>query len=174
MIDAIMNNEELREYFSVECDVDFASDEELQDNLEWLTEGSECNYDLEPFACDGSGGVYVLLDGQKVGYLDSEGQAGIIADCMEDFFSIIANCGYVGDYAKFECLTDEDAFLSYYEECGIPRDKEVVRQFIKDYCLESDPKEIYKIFRSAVMTEPPLILKSTDDDYEDSEQMFEL
>ena len=89
IISYIEDNEELADYLSGECDFDIEDDEELEDDLNFLMEHAESNYKLEPFACDGVGGIYALLDGEMVGLIDSEGQAGIVAKNIRDFFSII-------------------------------------------------------------------------------------
>lgn len=87
-IKQIKNSEDLCDYLSCECGVDFAEDDILCDDLKSLIVCSECNYDMEPFACDGSGGVFVLLNQSLIGYLNSEGQAGIIANNIKDFLAL--------------------------------------------------------------------------------------
>lgn len=44
------------------------------------------------FARDGSGGEYHLLEDGSIGYNGSEGQAGRLAESMEDLFSLIVSC----------------------------------------------------------------------------------
>lgn len=170
----IKNNEELCDYLSCECGVDFADDDSLNDDLQFLLECGECNYDMEPFACDGSGGVFVLLNQSQVGYLDSEGQAGIIANNIKDFFSIVLNCGYINDWAKFDWLAGENTFMKAYIESEIPRDQECVKHFMKANGLECEPAVIYSIFKEAIVTKPQLIIKAVAEDYEDYEQLFSI
>lgn len=170
----IKNNKDLCNYLSSECDVNFLDDDILRDNFKSLLVCSECNYDMEPFACDGSGGVFVFLNQSLVGYLDSEGQAGIIANNIRDFFSIILNCGYVSDWAKFDWLSDETTFIDAYNELAIPRDNACVKQFIKKNDLECEPVKIYNIFKEAVGTKPQLTISAVSDDYVDYEQMFDV
>lgn len=173
-IKQIKNSEDLCDYLSCECGVDFAEDDILCDDLKSLIVCSECNYDMEPFACDGSGGVFVLLNQSLIGYLDSEGQAGIIANNIKDFFSIILNCGYVSDWAKFDWLADENTFIKAYDELELPRDKACVKLFVEENDLESEPVKIYYIFKKAVSTQPQLTIKAISDDYVDYEQLFDL
>ena len=71
-IKQIKNNEDIENYLSSECDVDFESKEDLKDDLDFLMEGAKCNYELTPFACDTSGGIYTVLDNSKIEYIDSE------------------------------------------------------------------------------------------------------
>ena len=44
------------------------------------------------FARDGSGGEYHLLEDGSIGYNGSEGQAGRLAENMDDLFSLIVSC----------------------------------------------------------------------------------
>lgn len=44
------------------------------------------------FARDGSGGEYHLLEDGSIGYYSSEGEAGRLAESMDDLFSLIVNC----------------------------------------------------------------------------------
>lgn len=44
------------------------------------------------FARDGSGGEYHLLEDGSIGYYSSEGEAGRLAENMDDLFSLIVSC----------------------------------------------------------------------------------
>ncbi|MBO4867106.1 MAG: hypothetical protein J5582_11210 [Ruminococcus sp.] len=170
IIEFIEENEELADYLSGECDFDIEDDEELADDLNYLTENAESNYKLEPFACDGGGGVYVLLDGEMVGMIDSEGQAGIIAKNIRDFFSIIIHCGCLEDFGKFDWLEDPDEFSEHFIEI----EDDFLEDFSEEFQLENDMQKIYQMFREAVLTQPQLKITATSSDYEDYQQIFEM
>ena len=170
----IKENEKLENYLSVECDFELADELQLKDDLEFLLEASRANYDIEAFACDGAGGIYALLDDKYVGYIDSEGQAGIVGNSVRSFFSILLNCGYISDYAKFEVLESKELFLQYYSELELSREDDFVIRFIENNDLENDPETIFMLFKESVMTSPKLEIKADNDDYEDSEQLFNL
>ena len=44
------------------------------------------------FARDGSGGEYHLLEDGSIGYYSSEGEAGRLAESVDDLFSLIVSC----------------------------------------------------------------------------------
>ena len=44
------------------------------------------------FARDGSGGEYHLLEDGSIGYYSSEGEAGRLAESMDDLFSLFVSC----------------------------------------------------------------------------------
>ena len=68
IIDYIENNDDLLNYLSSECGFDVEEYDQLLDDLGFLMESTKSNYNIEPFACDGSGGIYALLDNELVGY----------------------------------------------------------------------------------------------------------
>lgn len=173
-MDQISANQFLADYLSTECNFDLQDDDWLKDDLAFLLEGSKPNYDLEPFACDGAGGVYVMLDNGCVAYIDSEGSAGIVGNSPQSFFSILLNCGCISDYAKFGVLKDKETFLDYFNKLEIPRGESFVCDFIRRNSLDADPEIIYSLFRSSVMTTPALELKATNEEYCDYEQLFYL
>ena len=53
-----------------------------------------CTFSLPgmAFARDGSGGEYHLLEDGSIGYYSSEGEAGRLAENMDDLFSLIVSC----------------------------------------------------------------------------------
>lgn len=167
IISQIKSNKELEEIFSVEYDVNFIDKEILIDDLKSLTEFVNSNYDMEPFACDATGGVYVILNDMKIGYIDSEGGAGIVANNLRDFFSIVTSCGSLSEYAYSDCLKNDNDFMICFNKYNKLREKDVIKRFIEDNSLENNPKKIYELFKNAVMTEPKLLLNSISDEYVD-------
>jgi hypothetical protein len=55
---------------------------------------------------DASGGSFVLLPGQNVLYVSSEGRAGIVADSFEAFVQLVLACPYWLDVLKFSAGGD--------------------------------------------------------------------
>ena len=53
-----------------------------------------CTFSLpgRAFARDGSGREYHLLEDGSIGYYSSEGEAGRLAESMDDLFSLLVNC----------------------------------------------------------------------------------
>ena len=69
------------------------------------------------FARDGSGGEYHLLEDGSIGYYSSEGEAGRLAESMDDLFSLpgmaFARDGSGGEYHLLE-----DGSIGYYSSEG--------------------------------------------------------
>ncbi len=174
-IDRIKADSHMAHYISAECDFDLEDKEQLDDDLEFLLEGCRCEHKLTPFGCDGCGGVYVLTEDGRVGYLDSEGRAGIAALGVRDFFSILLCCGCLSDWSDV-CFNGIDGFMERLEDKSSPSEnyKERIARFVCDCGLETEPAKVYELFRNGVRSQPPLVIEAVDDDYVDSEPLFEI
>ena len=174
-IDRIKADSHIAHYLSAECDFDLEDDKQLEDDLYYLLEGGKCQFKLTPFGCDGCGGVYVLAEDGRVGYIDSEGSAGFAAQNIRDFFSILLCCRYLSDWSDVDFDSVED-FMECVEDKSSPSKnyKERIAAFIADCGLESEPEKVYEMFRNGVNSQPPLEIKATDDDYEDYEPLFQI
>ena len=174
-IDRIKADSHIAHYLSAECDFDLEDRLQLEDDLAYLLEGAGCGIKLTPFGCDGCGGVYVLAEDGRVGYIDSEGSAGFAAQNIRDFFSILLCCRYLSDWSDVDFDSVED-FMECVEDKSSPSKnyKERIAAFIADCGLESEPEKVYEMFRNGVNSQPPLEIKATDDDYEDYEPLFQI
>ncbi|EKC51118.1 hypothetical protein OBE_13770, partial [human gut metagenome] len=59
-----------------------------------MTQKADATFTLPgmAFARDGSGGEYHLLEDGSIGYYSSEGEAGRLAESMDDLFSLLVSC----------------------------------------------------------------------------------
>ena len=174
-IDRIKLDSHIAHYLSAECDFDIEDSEQLEDDLAFLLEGARCGMKLTPFGCDGCGGVYVLAEDGRVGYIDSEGKAGFAAMSARDFFSILLCCRMLSDWSDVD-FDSLDEFMECVDDKSTPSNnyKERIAKFVDDCGLETDPEKVYELFRKGVCSQPPLEIKATDDDYEDYEQLFQI
>ena len=83
-LQVIREDKQLRILLMQECDILF------YDQLKEV-EFSQNNevYSLSPiaFAKDGSGGEYVILEDQSIGFIGSEGQVGRVAESLDDLLT---------------------------------------------------------------------------------------
>ena len=87
--------EKLRENSDLAQEFDVLFDFFLLDELSPRDEAEgRCTFSMPgmAFARDGSGGEYHLLEDGSIGYYSSEGEAGRLADSMDDLFSLIVSC----------------------------------------------------------------------------------
>ena len=69
------------------------------------------------FARDGSGGEYHLLEDDSIGYYSSEGEAGRLAESMDDLFSLIVSCICWHDCCDAKQYVDQKTLEEYGQRC---------------------------------------------------------
>ena len=165
-INRINSDEELKEEIYNKCDPDtIYPQKELMEDLEWLMEGgSEENYDLVPFANDGSGGLYLLVNDQHIAYFDSEGCAGYVAESVDDFFNILfvfrffcLSKGVMKSYEQFLKECEEDLFEI--------KPSEAFERFLIKEKMETDKEKVYEKFIKGLTIMPIFEINPIDEEY---------
>ena len=93
-----------------------------------------------PFAREGSGGLWVVLNDELIGYIGTEGECGIVARNIQEFMNIVSVWGgYLDDYWDEEVLENSESFyetmndsdrLEDYDD--IKKDRRIFKKFIKE------------------------------------------
>lgn len=95
-LQVIREDNQLRNLLMKECDILF------YDQLKEV-EFSQNNevYSLSPiaFAKDGSGGEYVILEDESIGFIGSEGQVGRVAEILDDLLTFLLHAGSISDFS---------------------------------------------------------------------------
>ena len=95
-LQVIREDKQLRILLMQECDILF------YDQLKEV-EFSQNNevYSLSPiaFAKDGSGGEYVILEDQSIGFIGSEGQVGRVAESINDLLTFLLPAASISDFS---------------------------------------------------------------------------
>ena len=95
-LQVIREDKQLRILLMQECDILFYN--QLKE-----VEFSKNNevYSLSPiaFAKDGSGGEYVILDDQSIGFIGSEGQVGRVAESVDELLTFLLHAGSISDFS---------------------------------------------------------------------------
>ena len=95
-LQVIKEDKQLRILLMQECDILF------YDQLKEV-EFSQNNevYSLSPiaFAKDGSGGEYVILEDESIGFIGSEGQVGRVAESLDDLLTFLLHAGSISDFS---------------------------------------------------------------------------
>ena len=175
-LEEIYNDEELSDAF-YDCDVEILDESSITDMEEdgsWLddlmgpAESRESVYeDIKPFAMDGTGAVWVVLNDELIGYIGTEGECGIVARNVDEFMNIIAYGRYFSDYS-IEYLKSEEDFIASFSEPEEDEHREVFDKFIEKHGFTKDPKKLYKMVIEGLTVKPFFEFKSTDDEYCDS------
>ena len=172
-LEEIYNDEELRDAF-YDCDVEIYDEawiKDLEDDDSWredLMGPGESSYDdLKPFARDGSGALWVVIDDVLIGYIGTEGECGIVAKSIDEFMNIVAMGRYISDYCSLDILKSEEAFLDNLDDPD--EDKETVfDRFIEKHGFTKGPHELYEMIIQGLTVRPFFEIKATNDDYVDS------
>lgn len=95
-LQVIREDKQLRILLMQECDILF------YDQLKEV-EFSQNNevYSLSPiaFAKDGSGGEFVFLEDESIGFIGNEGQVGRVAESLDDLLTFLLHAGSISDFS---------------------------------------------------------------------------
>ena len=162
-LQVIREDNQLRNLLMKECDILF------YDQLKEV-EFSQNNevYSLSPiaFAKDGSGGEFVFLEDESIGFIGSEGQVGRIAESLDDLLTFLLHAGSISDFscrllyqnkhllAKF-CQGFINKSRNNYQSKGEDWDK-VRTGLAQELGLEFQPEKLQelslKFYQSAIRT----------------------
>ena len=174
-LEEIYNDEDLKDAF-FDCDIEIYEEawvKDLENDDAWFEDlmgtGESSYKNIKPFARDGSGGLWVVLDDEMIGYIGTEGECGIIARNINEFMNIVAvQRGYVDDFCSVDILKSEEAFLEEYKEAPESDYNRVFNRFIKKHGFTKELKKIYEFIIKGVTTKPFFQVIATDDEYGDS------
>lgn len=162
-LQVIREDKQLRILLMQKCDIIF------YDQLKEV-EFSQNNevYSLSPiaFAKDGSGGEYVILEDESIGFIGSEGQVGRVAESLDDLLTFLLHAGSISDFsyrllyqnkhllAKF-CQGFIDKARENYQSKGEDWDK-VRTRLAQELGLKFQPEQLQefalKFYQSAIRT----------------------
>ena len=157
-LQVIREDKQLRILLMQECDILF------YDQLKEV-EFSQNNevYSLSPiaFAKDGSGGEYVILEDESIGFIGSEGQVGRVAESLDDLLTFLLHAGSISDFScrllfQNKHLLEKfsqgfiDKARENYQSKGEDWDK-VRAGLAQELGLEFDPLAL-KFYQSAIRT----------------------
>ncbi|MBE6873082.1 MAG: SMI1/KNR4 family protein [Ruminococcus albus] len=179
-LEEIYNDPDLKDAFYFDCDIeiyDEAGVKDMEEDTSWFDDmmgPGECSYkNIKPFAHDGVGGLWAVLDDEKIGYIGTEGECGIIARNINEFMNILAVYrGYIDDLCGVDILKSEEAFLKVFKE---ERDSDYSKEFngfIRKHHFTKNPKRIYEYLIKGVTMKPFFQVTATDDEYVDSRSIL--
>ena len=162
-LQVIRKDKQLRILLMQECDILF------YDQLKEV-EFSQNNevYSLSPiaFAKDGSGGEYVILEDDSIGFIGSEGQVGRIAESLDDLLTFLLHAGSISDFSCRLLYQNKDLLVKFcqgflnkarenYQSKGEDWDK-VRTGLAQKLGLEFHPEKLQelalKFYQSAIRT----------------------
>ena len=162
-LQVIREDKQLRILLMQECDILFYDQfKEVE-----FSKNNEV-YSLSPiaFAKDGSGGEYVILEDQSIGFIGSEGQVGRVAESLDDLLTFLIHAGSISDFSCRLLYQNKDLLSKFcqgfinkarqnYQSKGEKWDK--VRTLLaQELGLEFEPEELqelaFNFYQSAIRT----------------------
>ena len=92
----IRNNQHLRRLLLDECDIYFY--DHIRE-VQFSNNNEEYSLACQAFAQDGSGGEFVILEDDSIGFIGSEGQVGRVAESLDDLLTFLLHAGSISDFS---------------------------------------------------------------------------
>ena len=162
-LQVIREDSQLRSLLMKECDILFYD----QLNEVEFSQNNEV-YSLSPiaFAKDGSGGEFVFLEDESIGFIGSEGQVGRIAESLDDLLTFLLHAGSISDFSCRLLYQNKELLVKFcqgflkkarenYQSKGEVWDK-VRAGLAQELGLEFKPEKLQelalKFYQSAIRT----------------------
>ena len=162
-LEAIRNNNHLRNLLLAECDIYFY--DEIRE-VQFSYNNEEYSLACHSFAQDGSGGEYVILEDDSIGFIGSEGQVGRVAESLDDLLTFLLHAGSITDFSCRLLYQNMDLLVKFcqgfinkarknYQSKGEEWDK--VRALLaQELGLEFQPEKLqdlaFNFYQSAIRT----------------------
>ena len=165
----VRENEQLRTLLMTECDIYFY---DKISEVQFSGNNEEYSLACKAFAQEGSGGEYVFLEDNSIGFIGSEGQVGRVAESLDDLLTFLLHAGCISDFSCQYLYQNTDllkAFCRGY--VSKIRESYQAKQENGDLVLSLDfnPKKLEEVamtFYQAVAREPVFSCKYIDGEEE--------
>ena len=162
-LQVIREDNQLRNLLMKECDILFY--DQLKE-VEFSQNNEVYSLSSIAFAKDGSGGEFVFLEDESIGFIGSEGQVGRVAESLDDLLTFLLHAGSISDFscrllyqnmhllAQF-CKGFIDKARENYQSKGEDWDK-VRTGLAQELGLEFQPEKLQELalnfYQSAIRT----------------------
>ena len=159
----IRNNQHLKRLLVDECDIYFY--DHIRE-VQFSNNNEEYSLACQALAQDGSGGEYVILEDQSIGFIGSEGQVGRVAESLDDLLTFLIHAGSISDFSCRLLYQNKDLLAKFcqgfinkarqnYQSKGEKWDK--VRTLLaQELGLEFEPEKLqelaFNFYQSAIRT----------------------
>ena len=162
-LEAIRNNNHLRNLLLAECDIYFY--DEIRE-VQFSYNNQEYSLACHAFAQDGSGGEYVILEDDSIGFIGNEGQVERVAESLDDLLTFLLHAGSISDFSCRLLYQNKDLLAKFcqgfikkvrdnYRSKGEDWDK-VRAGIAQELGLEFQPEKLHELafnfYQSAIRT----------------------
>ena len=106
----IRNNQHLRRLLLDECDIYFY--DHIRE-VQFSNNNEEYSLACQAFAQDGSGGEFVILEDDSIGFIGSEGQVGRVAESLDDLLTFLLHAGSITDFSCRLLYQNKDLLVKF-------------------------------------------------------------
>jgi len=96
ILEYIRGNEELNNILMNECDIYFYEETRA---TQFLENNEKYSLGCKAFAQDGSGGEFVFLEDNSIGFIGSEGEVGRVAENLNELLIFLIHAGCISDFS---------------------------------------------------------------------------
>ena len=160
-LEAIRDDNHLRNLLLAECDIYFY--DQIRE-VQFSNNNKEYSLACHAFAQDGSGGEYVILEDDSIGFIGSEGQVGRVAESLDDLLTLLLHAGSISDFSCRLLYQNKDLLAKFcqgffnqvrenYQSKGQEWDK-VRAGLAQELGLEFEPEKLqelaFNFYQSAI------------------------
>ena len=109
-LEAIRDNNHLRNLLLAECDIYFY--DEIRE-VQFSYNNEEYSLACQAFTQDGSGGEYIILEDESIGFIGSEGQVGRVAESLDDLLTFLLHAGSISDFSCRLLYQNKDLLVKF-------------------------------------------------------------
>lgn len=96
LLETIRKNKKLNTLLMQECDIYFYDHTQ---EVQFSNHGETYSLNCQAFAQDGSGGEYVFLEDESIGFISSEGEVGRVSESLENLLTFLIHAGCLSDFS---------------------------------------------------------------------------
>ena len=110
ILEYIRGNDDLNNLLMNECNIYF-----YKQTMETQFSGNNEEYSLgcKAFAQDGSGGEFVFLKDNSIGFIGSEGEVGRVAENLNELLTFLIHAGYISDFSCKHIYKNKELLNKY-------------------------------------------------------------
>lgn len=110
ILEYVRGNKDVNHLLMCECDICFY---EETGETQFLQNNEEYSLGCKAFAQDGSGGEFVFLEDDSIGFIGSEGEVGRVAENLNELLTFLIHAGYISDFSCKYIYKNKDLLNKY-------------------------------------------------------------
>ena len=110
ILEYIRGNEELNNILMNECDIYFYEETRA---TQFLENNEKYSLGCKAFAQDGSGGEFVFLEDNSIGFIGSEGEVGRVAENLNELLTFLIHAGFISDFSCKHIYKNKELLNKY-------------------------------------------------------------